>query len=44
MLTWKDIINFSVNGNPTPDKRVEKTDAEWNAQLTPEQFILKRQK
>ena len=26
MLTWKEVINFSVNGNPTPDRRVEKTD------------------
>jgi peptide-methionine (R)-S-oxide reductase len=44
MLTWKDVINFSVNGNPTPDKRVEKTEAEWRTQLTPEQFRITRQK
>lgn len=44
MLTWKDIISFSVNGNPTPDKRVEKTETEWKAQLTPEQFRVTRLK
>ncbi|MDN3492551.1 peptide-methionine (R)-S-oxide reductase MsrB [Winogradskyella bathintestinalis] len=43
MLTWKDIISFSVNGNPTPDRRVEKTEAEWRAQLTPEQYRITRQ-
>ena len=44
MLTWKDIIHFSVNGNPTPDKRIEKTEAEWLAILTPEQFRITRKK
>lgn len=44
MLTWKEVINFSVNGNPNPDKRVEKTEAEWRSQLTPEQFRITRQK
>ena len=29
MLTWKDVIHFSVNGNPEPDRRVEKTEQEW---------------
>ena len=28
MLTWKDVINFSVKGNPTPDSRLEKTETE----------------
>jgi len=44
ILTWKDVINFAVNGNPTPDKRVEKTAAEWQKLLTPEQFRVTRQK
>jgi len=44
MLTWKEVMNFAVNGNPVPDKRVEKTDAEWKELLTPEQFRITRLK
>ena len=44
MLTWKDVIHFSVHGNPAPDARVEKTEAEWREQLTPEQFRITRKK
>ena len=44
MLTWKDILHFATKGNPTPDKRVEKTAAEWRELLTPEQFRIARQK
>lgn len=44
MLNWKDIIRFAVNGDPKPDKRVEKTEAEWKEILTPEQFRITRHK
>ena len=44
MLTWKDVIHFSVKGNPEPERRVEKTDEEWRRQLTPEQFRITRKK
>ncbi len=44
MLTWKDIIHYTVNGNPTPLRRVEKTEAEWREQLTPEQYRITRKK
>ena len=44
MLTWKNIIHFTVNGNPTPDKRVEKTDEEWKEILSSEQFMITRLK
>jgi len=44
MLTWKDVISFSVNGNPEPDRRVEKPEAEWRELLTPEQFRITRKK
>lgn len=44
MITWKEIIHFSVSGNPTPTHKVEKTATEWAALLTPEQFRITRQK
>ena len=44
MLTWKEVINFSLKGNLTPDRRVKKTEAEWGALLTPEQLRITRQK
>lgn len=44
MLSWKDIIRFSTKGNPEPDKRVEKTEEEWQQQLSPEQYRITRQK
>ncbi|MEO0472716.1 MAG: peptide-methionine (R)-S-oxide reductase MsrB [Bacteroidota bacterium] len=43
MLNWTNILNFAKNGNPTPDRRVEKTEEEWRKQLTPEQFYVTRQ-
>lgn len=44
MLTWKNIINFTVSGNPTPERRVEKTENEWRELLTPDQFRIARKK
>lgn len=44
MITWKDVIHFSVAGNPRPDKRIEKTDAEWQELLTPAQYRITRKK
>lgn len=42
MLTWKDIIHFTVSGNPTPNKRVEKSKEKWKQSLTTEQFKITR--
>ena len=44
MIYWKDVINFAKNGNPTPDKRVEKTEIEWLKILSPEAFRITRKK
>ena len=44
MLTWKEVINFAVKGNPKPDRRVVKTDAEWRKILSAEQFRVTRNK
>lgn len=44
MLRWKEIINLSVKGNHTPDQRIERTEEEWKALLSPEQYRITRLK
>jgi peptide-methionine (R)-S-oxide reductase len=44
MLTWKEVLSYTSKGNPTPDKRIEKSELEWKTQLTPEQYRITRQK
>ena len=44
MITWPDIENFAANGNPEPPRKVTKTEDEWRAQLTAEQFEIARLK
>jgi len=44
MLKWIDIVKFASTGNPTPDKRVEKSELEWSKLLSPEEFRITRQK
>ncbi len=44
MLTWKDVIHYATKGNPEPDARIEKTDAEWREELSPETYRITRQK
>lgn len=41
-LTWKEVIERASHGNPPPDRRVEKTEAEWQASLTPEAYQVTR--
>jgi len=43
MLKWPDVLNLAKNGNPAPDRKVVKTDAEWRAQLSDEQYYVTRQ-
>ncbi len=44
MLTWADVVRFANEGNPEPDRRVEKSPSEWRAALTPDQFFVTREK
>ena len=44
MLNWNYIIKYATHGNPKPDRRIEKTEAEWKLILTPQQFQVTRLK
>ena len=44
MLTWKDVTDFARNGNPEPERRVVKTEEEWERQLSKEEFYVTRLK
>lgn len=44
MLKWEDVLAFAKNGNPTPDKTVTLSEAEWREKLTPDQFKITRLK
>jgi methionine-R-sulfoxide reductase len=43
MLKWPDILKLAKDGNPAPDRKVAKTDAEWREQLTAEEYRVTRQ-
>lgn len=44
MLSWTEIERLARDGNHAPPRRVDKTDAEWRAELTPEEFSVTRAK
>lgn len=44
MLKWSDLKNYAQNGNPEPEKRVEKSEQEWKDELTDEQYAITRLK
>lgn len=43
MLKWNDVVAFAKKGNPEADRKVTKTDAEWHAQLSAEEYHVTRE-
>ena len=43
-MNWNDVIHYATKGSPEPDRVVRKTEEEWMAQLTPEQYRITRRK
>ncbi len=44
MLQWNDILRLAEKGNLKPDYKLEMTDADWKAKLSPEVYAITRQK
>lgn len=42
MITWDDIMTFSRKGTPAPDKVIEKSNDEWERELSREVFRITR--
>lgn len=43
-MKWIDVLKYARYGSPKPDRIVHKSDEEWRAQLTPEQYRVTRKK
>lgn len=44
VLKWAGVIELAQRGNAAPPRRVEKSDAEWRAQLSDEAYYVARRK
>lgn len=42
-IKWPEVLKLAKEGNPQPDRKVVKTEAEWRTQLSPEQFHVTRE-
>jgi methionine-R-sulfoxide reductase len=43
MLKWNDVLRIGKEGNPPPDRKVVKSEAEWRQQLSPEEYHVTRE-
>lgn len=43
-IDWNKVIHYTQKGNPSPPRRVEKSEDEWREILTEEQFQITRLK
>ncbi len=43
MLKWNDVLQLAKDGSPAPDHKVVKTEAQWRALLSPQEFEVTRQ-
>ena len=43
-MKWLDVLKYAREGSPVPDKRVDKTDEQWEQELSPEEFYITRKK
>ena len=43
-INWDRVETLTRKGNPSPSKRIVKTNEEWQRQLTPSQYHVMRQK
>ena len=44
VLFWDDVVELARRGNVAPRRRVQKTDEEWRAQLSAEEYDVTRRK
>lgn len=42
-LKWPDVLNFAKSGNPPPDRKIVKTEAEWRQLLSPAEYRVTRE-